>query len=44
MFSPSIEVDSTWLHVKEYIENHIELDKDEKYTLITTMQKPLYLY
>ena len=30
MFSPSIEVDATWLLVKEYIEKHIELDKDEK--------------
>ncbi|MFM7990401.1 MAG: hypothetical protein ACKPKO_64900 [Candidatus Fonsibacter sp.] len=30
VFSPSIEVDSSWLPVKEYIEKNIELDKDEK--------------
>ena len=29
IFSPSIEVDSSWLPVKEYIKNHIELEPYE---------------
>ena len=29
MFSPSSEVDASWLPVKEYINNHIEVDPDE---------------
>jgi len=30
IFSPSIEVDSTWIPVKEYIKKHIDLEPDEE--------------
>ena len=30
IFSPSIEVDSSWIPVKEYINKHIELEPDEE--------------
>ena len=30
MFSPPIEVDSSWCPVEEYIQNHQELDPTEK--------------
>ena len=36
IWSPSINVDSTWKPVKEYIQNHIKPNDKEKYILIHT--------